>query len=127
MLIVLALSLATPCFAQEGAENAAVTRFLEAASSGAWEQAEAAWSELARAFPDRAKESALVCREAEVLIHLGSPAKKKEAADVLDAVLSEDPENLRALYLLARVRDGEAANLLVEAARVGGLSFREVF
>lgn len=116
-------------------ENTATTKFIEAYSTGDFEKAEKAYRELIENWPAYRKEPSYVYKYAMTLYKLGAPNKKQEAADQLQGLLEQDPENIMAMYLLASIKAAQtdkpqakedAKELLLNAARNGFYTLREI-
>jgi hypothetical protein len=118
----------------EKGETVATTRFVEAYTVGDWEKAEKYYHDLVDNWPIYRQEPTYVYKYSFVLFKLGSPTKKAEAADQLQALLERDSENIMAMYLLAQIKAGmdkpqakeEAKELLLNAARHGFYTIREI-
>jgi hypothetical protein len=126
-IVTAALLLATPALAQDSPET---VRFVEAVSSQDWEKAERAYARLLDESPAEAKDPANLYKYALTLF---SEKKLERAAEQLDALVEAEPENVRGLLLLARIKAvgkgqavEDAKQLLLTAGRNGLAVLREV-
>ncbi len=119
--LCLCVAAATPA----RAESIELLRFLEAHEARDWPAAEKAWQSLETSMEPRPTSVRL--KHVDVLLHVN---KRADARVGVEGVLDEEPRNVVALALLARLRAGEspeaAKTLLLDAAREGYPVLREI-